>query len=263
MTKDDHPNERDYPEIVRRYEEKLESTYVIAKYYSTYPNKIRRILEKCKVKIRDKSNAQKLSISSGVSSHPTKGRNRTKEEKLKISTSKVKHWDGLPEAEKDKVRDRSKKQWEAMTDEKKEEIRRKAGEEIRKAAKFGSKLEREVQNFLSEVGYKYEAHKKDLIATQKLEIDLFLPSLRTIIEIDGLSHFKPIWGEDQLEKQIIFDTQKDGIILSRGFNILRIENVGSSLAIARLAELKRQILEVLTDIRTNKLKSQLRVIKYD
>jgi very-short-patch-repair endonuclease len=255
--------QKDELEIVKRYVDKEESTYVIAKHYSTNPNRIRRILLKHKVKLRDKSSAQKISISSGVSAHPTKGRVRTKEEKLKISTSKVNHWEKLPEVEKEKVRAKSKEQWEAMPDSKKEEIRRRAGEEIRKAAKFGSKLERAIQDFLSELGMKYESHKKDLIATQKLEIDLFVPSIRTIIEVDGLSHFEPIWGEEQLAKQVRFDTQKDGIILSRGFNILRIESTGSSLALARIAQLKVKILAVLDDIRINKLKSQLRVIKYD
>lgn len=239
------------------------STYDIAEEYGTYPNRIRRLLIKSGISMRDKSVAQKQAIESGRSIHPTKGKKRTGEEKLKISTSTVQHWKDMSPEDKEKKSQTSKMIWQQISPEKKEEMRKRANEEIRKAAKTGSKLERAIQNSLIEEGIMYESHKKDVISTQKLEIDLYLPSFKTIIEVDGLSHFEPIWGEENLEKQQKFDSQKDGILLSKGFNIIRIENTSGSLALAKIAILKKNLLDILKDIRDQKLTSTLRVIKYD
>jgi very-short-patch-repair endonuclease len=239
------------------------STYEIANSFGTYPNKIRRMLEKNGEVLRDKSSAQITALESGRSAHPTKGKQRTEEEKIAISTSAVKHWENMGGDEKERRRAQSKELWDSISPEKKEKMREKAAQEIRKAAKDGSKLEKKIQEILTRAGYKYESHKKDLIPTQKLELDLFIPALKTIIEVDGLSHFEPIWGEDQLKKQIEFDTQKDGIILSRGFRIIRIENFNSSMAIARLLKLEQELLQVLEDIKNGTLDTNLKVIKYE
>jgi very-short-patch-repair endonuclease len=142
-------------------------------------------------------------------------------------------------------------------------MRKLANEQIRKAAKNGSKLERLIQDALIEEAIMYEAHKKEVISTQKLEMDLYLPSYRTIIEVDGLSHFEPIWGEETLQKQQKSDSQKDGILLSKGYNIVRIENISGSLALAKIAVLKTQLISILKEIKDGKLTSTLRVIKYD
>lgn len=239
------------------------STYEIADYFGTYPNKIRRILEKNGEALRNKSSAQITALDSGRSAHPTKGKERTEEEKIAISTSAVKHWENMDEDEKERRRAQSKDIWDSISTEKKEQMRSKASKAIRKAAKDGSKLELKIQEILTRAGYKYESHKKDLIPTQKLELDLFIPALKTIIEVDGLSHFEPIWGEDQLKKQIKFDTQKDGIILSRGFRIIRIENFNSSIAIARILKLENELLQVLEDIKNGTIDTNLKVIKYE
>jgi very-short-patch-repair endonuclease len=255
-------NKLNSAEIMAKYNDGM-STYDIAEEYGTYPNRIRRLLVKAGVEMRDKSSAQKTAIESGRSIHPTKGRERTPQEKLKISTATVKHWQDLSPEDKQKKIEVSKEIWKQISPEKKEEMRKLANEQIRKAAKNGSKLERLIQDALIEEAIMYESHKKDVISTQKLEIDLYLPSYRTIIEVDGLSHFEPIWGEENLQKQQKFDNQKDGILLSKGFNIIRIENISGSLALAKIAILKTNLLAVLKDIKDNKLTSTLRVIKYD
>lgn len=249
-------------EIAQKYKNGM-STYDIAEEYETYPNRIRRVLLKHGIIRRDKSSAQKTAIEAGRSVHPTKGRERTPAEKLKISTATVQHWKDLSPEDKLKKVEVSKELWKQISPEKKEEMRKLANEQIRKAAKNGSKLERLIQDALIEEAIMYESHKKDVISTQKLEIDLYLPSFRTIIEVDGLSHFEPIWGEENLQKQQKFDNQKDGILLSKGFNIIRIENISGSLALAKIAILKQKLLAVLKEIRDQKLTSTLRVIKYD
>lgn len=248
-------------DILKMYDENA-STHQIAKKYNTYPNRIRRILLKNGRVLRGKGEAQKAALESGIATHPTMGRERTDAEKMSISASSVKHWENMTDEERESRRLKSKAAWDSMTPAKREEMRKKAAKRIREAAKNGSKLEKKVQEFLVRAGYRYESHKKDLIPTQKLEIDLFIPSLRTIIEVDGLSHFEPIWGEEQLTKQQLFDSQKDGIILSKGFKLIRIENIGSSMAIVKLAELERKLIDALSDIKAGS-GVNLKVIKYE
>ena len=247
-------------DVLKLYDDGL-STHQIAKKYSTYPNKIRRILIKNGKEPRTRSEAQKVALEAGVSTHPTKGRERTAEEKLAISASSVKHWNDMSDDEREQRREKSRAAWKSMSPIKREEMRKKAAQRIREAAKTGSKLEKKIQKFLVKAGYKYESHKK-VIPTQKFEFDLYLPQLRTIIEVDGLSHFEPIWGEEQLSKQQLFDQQKDGLVLSRGFKLIRVENISGSMALVKLAELEREIVSALEQIKSGNGEN-LKVIKYE
>ena len=119
---------------------------------------------------------------------------------------------------------------------------------IQKAGKEGSKMEKFLSEALNERGYSVEFHKKDLIPTQNLEIDLYIPSLTTIIEIDGPSHFFPIWGEEKLQKQIIADNQKSGIILSKGYIIIRVKNLLDFVSLCKKEELINNVVAQLQSI---------------
>ena len=76
-------NQEDF--VVDQYTKELKSTYEIAQELNTYPNKIRRILIKRGVELRDKGKAQSVAIQSGRHSHPTKGKKRSEADKIKIS----------------------------------------------------------------------------------------------------------------------------------------------------------------------------------
>jgi len=256
------PIEMNTVDVVQMYKDGS-STYDIAKKYGTNPNRVRRLLNKQGVKLRSKSQAQKNAIETGKIEHPTKGRKRTKEEKLAISASAVRYWNDMDDKERTKRRKQAEKSWNEMSDAKKEDMRRKGLRQIQKAAAEGSKLEREVQKFVSAAGYHFQAHKKDLIPQKKYEIDLYIPALRTIIEVDGLSHFSPIWGEEAFRKQVEADAKKDGVLLSRGFNLIRIENKTSSMAIAKLAALQEELTKALEEIKEGTIDSQLKVITYE
>ena len=58
---------------------------------------------------------------------------------------------------------------------------------------------------------------------QNLQVDLYLPEYRIAIEVDGPSHFKPVWGEKNLEKNIKADQQKTGLILQSGLVMVRVK----------------------------------------
>lgn len=248
-------------DIVKRYENG-DSPYKIASDLGTNPTKIRRILERLGIKTRKKSEAQKIALQTGRSLHPTKGRVRTDLEKEKISSSVVNYWDSADESIKKQRSEISKKIWKSIPKDKLANMKDKAIKAIQAAAKNGSKLEKIVCSILTKLGYAYDTHKTMfLVGSKNLEADIYIPSIQTIIEIDGLSHFKPIWGEDALQKQISFDTQKEGIIRSKGFNLIRIENLGSSFAIARLKKLENDLNSVLSELQEKK--GEYKVIKYE
>lgn len=240
----------DDQKIVDLYTVKNLSTYEIADRMNTYPNKIRRILVKNKVHIKTKSEAQKNALSNGTSKIPTEGRERTIEEKINISKAMSKTWANLT-AEKynDRV-EKAKTRWNNMSIEEKQTMQDKAIKAIQKAGKEGSKLELFVKDSLEQAGHKVEYHKKNLIPNENLEIDMYIPAIKAIIEIDGPSHFLPIWGEEKLQKQIKADLQKTGLILSKGFLIIRVKNLSDSISLGAKEDLKNKLLDMLESFKT-------------
>lgn len=235
--------------IVKMYVDQHKSTYEIAELLNTYPNKIRRILVKNGVVLKTKSEAQKNAIQSGSANHPTFGKQRTKEEKLKISSGLKKYWENMSDDLYEKRINQSKERWNKMSLLEKENMMSAAIKAIQLAGKEGSKLEKFLQEEISAAGYRIEFHKKSLIANEDLEIDMYLPEIKTIIEIDGPSHFLPIWGEEKLQKQIKADFHKTGLILNKGMVIIRIKNLSDSVCLAAKEKLRLDILSQLSTIK--------------
>lgn len=209
--------------IVDKYFKEFKSIGTISKEHSTYPNNIRRILLKHGYSLRDKSEAQKMSLMTGQHEHPTKGKERSDAVKLKISKGLSANWDSLSEEEKARRANISKENWNNMTATEKEAFRSAATKAILKAAKEGSKIEKLVLSYLTDQGFRPLFHHEMMLPNERLQIDIFLPELATAIEIDGPTHFDPIWGEDKLQKQIAADNEKNGLLLTKGFSIIRIK----------------------------------------
>lgn len=238
----------DAQKIVKMYVEQNKSTYEIAEQLKTYPNKIRRILLKSGVDLKTKSEAQKNAIDRGVASHPTSGKHRSQQEKLKISSGLQKYWDNMSDDLYNLKIKQAKERWINMPEQEKINMQEAAIKSIQVAGKEGSKLEKFIYNELMKSGHKVDFHKKTLIQNQNLEIDMYLPLLKTIIEIDGPSHFLPIWGEEKLQKQIKADFHKTGLILNKGMVIIRIKNLSDSISLAKKEKLRLDILNELSKI---------------
>jgi very-short-patch-repair endonuclease len=142
----------------------------------------------------------------------------------------------------------SKTRWENMSDIDKDKMMTAAIKSIQIAGKEGSKLEKFIYEEITKGGYTVQYHKKQLIQNQDMELDMYIPALKTIIEVDGPSHFLPIWGEEKLQKQIKADTQKTGLILSKGMVIIRIKNLSDSVCLADREKLRLDILKRLSII---------------
>jgi len=233
-------------QVIKLYNEDNFSTYEIAKQLETYPNKIRRILIKHGYELKDKSAAQKAALESGRSSHPTAGTKRTKEQRVMISKGLSSYWEKLSNSERNKRIKQAKDNWQSMSAEQKEKMRSKGIAAIRVAAKEGSKLEKEFQQRIGNAGFQVKMHEV-IIPAENLEIDLYIPELKTIIEVDGPSHFLPIWGEDKLQKQVNADLRKSGALLSKGYAIIRVKSLGSE-SLAKREYLIEQVLNQLQSI---------------
>jgi very-short-patch-repair endonuclease len=233
--------------LIDQYEHKKKSFADIAKEVDTYANKLRRDAIKYRVKIRDKSEAQKNAILSGKIDHPTKGKLRSDKTKQKIGMSVMNSWDNLTAAELTKRKDKARENWEKLSDEEKQNMLHEANLAVRKTSKVGSKLEKFLLNKLLEDGYHVEFHKEQTLLNTKLQIDLFLPKLNIAIEVDGPSHFEPVWGEQSLSRNKNYDNKKTGIILGKGWVLIRIKQVkdfSKSRAIVMYDKLKESIQDI-------------------
>ncbi len=233
-------------QVIALYTEKNKSTYEIAKELHTYPNKIRRTLIKNGYELKDRSKAQKVALEQGRSTHPTAGKKRTVEERISISSSLVDYWDKMSDKEREKRVDMAKDNWKKLTPKQKETMRAKGIAAIRTAASEGSKLEKFFQGRIDAAGFRTEVHKL-IIPAENLEIDLYIPSLKTIIEVDGPSHFLPIWGEEKLQKQVNADLRKSGALLSKGYAVIRVKSLGQE-SLAKKEQLIEQVITHLNEI---------------
>ena len=211
--------------LTTHYIDMKKSFQDIANEFDSYPNKLRRDAKKFKIEVRDKSDAQKNALETGKHKHPTKGKPRSNTTKDKIGLSVMKSWDELDPKELDKRKTKARANWENLSQDAKENMLHEANLAVRKASKIGSKLEHfMLQNLLND-GFKVDFHKEQSILNTKLQIDLFLPMLNTAIEIDGPSHFQPVWGDSALVKNQGYDSKKTGLLLGKGLVLIRIKQM--------------------------------------
>lgn len=209
--------------LVSEYVNKKDSFNIIAQKYSTYSNQLRRDAIKFNLPIRNKSEAQKNALHTGRHKHPTKGQERSELVKEKIGMSVLESWENLSDQEITDRKEKARNNWNKLTEEEKNNILSSANAAVRNSGKLGSKLEHYLLNALLQDGYRVDFHKEQTLSNTKLQIDLFLPTINTAIEVDGPSHFDPVWGEDTLKKNISYDTKKNGLILGKGWNLIRIK----------------------------------------
>ena len=227
---------------------KTKSTYELAEELGTYPNKIRRVLKSLGVTLKTKSEAQKIALASGRHKHPTEGTVRDVKTKIKIAERLYSYWQTLSDEDREARVEIARKNWEDMDQVVKDNLRHSAAEAVREAAKNGSKMEKFLENYLTNEGHEVIFHKKGLVANTNLEVDLFLPSLKVAIEIDGPAHFFPIWGQDSLNKHIKADAEKAGLLLNGGFCLIRVKHLSKTLTEKHKRDLTKMVTKELDKI---------------
>lgn len=236
--------------IVHLYVEQGKSSYEVADALNTYSTKILRALDYLGIPKRNYSDAQTKALEQGRSVHPTKGKKLKESHKQKIGKQRSKAWSNLTAEERAKISEMSKKQWQEKSDSEKRELQRLAHEAVREASKNGSKTERFLKNNLESKGYNVIFHKTNLVPHSSLEVDLFIPEMKTAIEIDGPSHFLPIWGQKKLTKQQSDDIIKQGILIDAGYVVIRVKQPQKSVSVTKMLDLLSTIENELEKIKT-------------
>jgi hypothetical protein len=216
----------------------------IAVMYGTYANKIRRDAKKFNISIRDKSEAQKNALTTGKHKHPTKGQQRDEDTKNKIGLGVMNSWENLSEQELEERKQKAKNNWEQLDYDTKINMQELAVKAVRETSKKGSKLEKFIHKSLLDHGYKVEFHKEQSLLNTRLQIDLFLPSINTAIEVDGPSHFEPVWGQDALTRNINYDQKKEGLIIGKGLHLIRVKQT-KDFSVTRSKIIVNKLLELL------------------
>jgi very-short-patch-repair endonuclease len=219
----------------------------IAKEANTYTNRIRRDAIRLDITIKDRSQAQKDALATGVHPHPTKGKQHTEKTKEKLSATMVKVASSS-EGHKQRVAS-GKKRWNDMSLMERQRFVKAGGEGIRQAAKEGSKLEKYLRDILTKEGYHVDFHRQHFIASRKMHLDLYLPSLSTVIEVDGPMHSEPIFGYKALQQSMDADRTKTSILLANNFVVIRVKQKGP-LSTSYKSEVAHKVVDLLHKMRT-------------
>ncbi len=198
------------------------SLKVVADKLNTYPNNVRRILLKAGYTLRDKAASQIIAMESGRAEHPTKGKKLSKKTKLAISKGLETAWENRPAAQKIALANDAKTRWHEREPSVQAEFAKKAALGVRNAGIYGSKIEQFLLAKLREQGFNPQYQRENLIFSERMRVDIFLPDDSIALEIDGPTHYVPIWGEEALVEKMAKDDKKNGLLLYCGYHVLRV-----------------------------------------
>jgi len=156
----------------------------------------------------------------------------------------------LNEAQLIDRKNKSRLAWEQLGEDQKANIISLANQAVRQSSKTGSKLEKFLLEKLLQDGHVVEFHKEQILSNTKLQIDLFLPILNIAIEVDGPSHFAPVWGEDALKKNQKYDRKKTGLIIGKGLFLIRIKQT-NDYSKARALVIYEKLQKAIDNIKLN------------
>lgn len=253
----------DIKKIIEMFDGEM-SVREIAEHLGTYPNKIKRALEGAGRKMRSNSESQKIALKNERRPHPTKGKPRSEETKEKISRNITKFWNNLKVDDPDKYNEyveRFKQQWQNLDEKEKERMRKLAAKAIRKASVEGSKLENTIREALIREGFAVEFHRKNIVLNQNLEVDIYIPTYKIAIEVNGPAHYFPIWGDESLQRHVDADKVKMGLLLTHGFRTIIVKHLNHTESKAALKDFTDKLINTINSIITENPKEFIKEIE--
>ena len=212
-----------------------------------------RFMKKNGIDSRSKADAQKNYLKDNT--HQMSGRKHSDETKKKISSSLGVFWDSLSEGEREEVKRKIgqawKRKWAAMSDEERRLMMSELATKAKEAQGNGSRLERFIAEELRKRGYTVEERSTNYTAGKDFEVDLALPKQSIAIEVDGPTHFLPIYGEEHLMQQQERDARKDELVNAVGLSVLRVRDNNGPLSQLRIDRIEQAIKEIEEDGRTS------------
>lgn len=247
-------------EIIDQYCRLELSLGEIASKHLTYPNKIRRLLKKNGVKLRDHAEAQRNNLKRG-GFHPTKGKERTEQEKYNIGKALSEKWAGFSAED---VQDKTHAMMEGMRKAKAKtgnKILKKAQKSLKETSEKGSKIEHFLVDKLKKDGYKVEHHVKMLIDNDNMHFDIVVylnPNI--VIEVDGPTHHRPVFGAERLDKQIEADLRKNMLVMSAKMHIVRIKADYTNISLFKKMEMYKTLVDTLKKLKDDK---EFKIVRID
>lgn len=217
------------PELTKDFIEselRTKSLRQIADENGTYVNKIRRLAQKLGVKLPDRGESYKKSLRNGRATPAMLGKKQSEDAKNKIGQSRHNSWEEVKkDPEKmEELRKTYRKTLENRPAWERQQMNKAAAKAIRATRTKGSKLERFLMAKLFDAGYNPQFHVKSALIQADLEIDIFLPDMGLAIEVDGVTHSEEVYGAEHLQKRKFADSKKNGLLLSAGYSIIRVDN---------------------------------------
>tara|TARA_R110002096_G_scaffold144015_3_gene300572 strand:- start:1430 stop:2194 length:765 start_codon:yes stop_codon:yes gene_type:complete len=208
-----------------------------------------RFMKKVGITARSKGEAQKNFLKEH--DHQMKGRKHTDETKKKISHSLGDFWESLDDEQREEVKRKIggawQRKWAGMSEQDRKLMMEGLASKAKDAQGLGSRLERFIAEELRKRGYTVEERSTNYTAGKDFEVDLGLPKERIAIEVDGPTHFLPIYGEEHLAQQQERDTRKDDMINAVGYNVLRVRDNNGPLSQLRIDKIEQAIKEINED----------------
>lgn len=208
-----------------------------------------RFMKKVGIETRNKAQAQKNFLRDH--DHQMKGRKHTDETKKKISSSLGEFWDSLNDEEREefkrKIGSAWKRKWASMSELDRRTMMEGLSSRAKETQGQGSRLERFIAEELRKRGYIVEERSTHYTAGKDFEVDLALPNEMVALEVDGPTHFLPIYGEEHLEQQQHRDARKDDMINAVGYSVLRVRDNNGPLSQLRIDKIEQAIKEINED----------------
>jgi very-short-patch-repair endonuclease len=237
-------------ELEKRYIDEKVTASEIARMYGTYTNKIVRALKFLKIEIRDKSECQKELLRSGKAKHPTQGKKLSEATKAKISEASHNSWENKTPDELEAFKQMKKDAWNNRSADEVENFNNKSIKAIANSSRGGSKAEIKIMDELKKAGYNPLHHHRPL-EKEKLEVDIIIPDKRIAIEIDGPSHYKPIWGDINFDRTRKADIEKNGILATNGFCMIRIKHLVNTVTQHMYKKTCASLIKVIEEVSTS------------
>lgn len=215
-----------------------------------YPIKVRRLLTKLGIPLRDKAESQKAALNSGRAKHPTEGTTLSQERKDHLSKAISQAYADTSPAEKERRAAIHKANYEKLSPEERRSLSEAATKAILYSSKHGSKVERFLVKELNRRGYDARLHPIGFLEyNPKLQVDLYIDSIKTCIEIDGASHTLPIWSEEALARTKESDSLKNGSIVNNGLVMVRLEAHAQKISKSYLRKCLERLLPIIDTIK--------------
>lgn len=237
---------------------KKRSTSDIADEHGVFPNTVRRELIKLGIQPRGKSDAQKINLKKN--GHPMEGRERSEEEKEKISLGLHNFWHADEGGKskravslRKKLSKLAKEQWDSLSKKEQNEMISKMHLASATSSGKGSKSENSVAALLEEQGFNVIQRSREFTPGGQFEIDIALPDHKLAIEWDGATHFMPIYGEDRLAVVQEKDKRKDEMLIDNGWTVIRCRDMSSGYSRAFCTRTVDAILMIMKNGPHNKV----------